>query len=178
MQLPHRFHLQYTDKDGTKKEPVMIHRAIFGSFERFLGVITEHFKGAFPTWLAPEQVRILPVTTQDPEILNYCKKLYAKLAKENVRVKLDLRNEKLSYKIRDAQSGMKVPYSLVIGGNEVKDNTVTVRLHGYQNTETVPFKDFNAALLKDIKTRASKRAYKSENVEIKTYTAPKTVKPF
>ncbi len=178
MQLPHRFHLQYTDKDGTKKEPVMIHRAIFGSFERFLGVITEHFKGAFPTWLAPEQVRILPVTTQDPEILNYCKKLYAKLAKENVRVKLDLRNEKLSYKIRDAQSGMKVPYSLVIGGNEVKDNTVTVRLHGYQNTETVSFKDFNAALLKDIKTHASKRAYKSENVEIKTYTAPKTVKPF
>lgn len=159
MQLPHRFHLTYTDKDGSKKEPVMLHRAIFGSFERFLGIITENFKGAFPTWLAPEQVRILPVVTDDPKLMEYSNKLNKKLLGKGVRTTVDERNEKLSYKIRESISDMKLPYTIVIGQKEVENNTVTYRLHGHTDSRTVSEADFIKILLTDIKEKNPVRSY-------------------
>jgi len=175
MQLPHRFHLTYVDKDGSKKEPVMLHRAIFGSFERFLGIITENFKGSFPTWIAPEQVRILPVAIEDEKIMAYCHKLEKVLKDHDVRVRLDERNEKLSYKIRDAQSTMKVPYTLVIGAKEVEEGTVTYRLHGYQKTATVSEKAFLKTLYSDIDSRKVRRAYPDEKADIPVYRMPHTI---
>ena len=157
MQLPHRFHCAYTDKDGKKKEPVMLHRAIFGSFERFFGIITENFKGAFPTWLAPEQVRIMPVN-DDEAIMKYCKEVKAKLEKNHVRVSLDERNEKLSYKIRDAQT-KKIPYTLVIGLKEATAKDLTYRLYGHMDSKTVKENDFLKIVTKDISTKAFKREY-------------------
>ena len=158
MQLPHRFHLKYTDKNGKKVEPVMIHRAIFGSFERFVGVITENFKGAFPTWLAIEQVRIIPVNSEDKQLLAYAEKINKALLKHNIRTSIDTRNEKLNYKIRDAQH-MKVAYSIVIGNNEVNDLSITYRLQGHMDSRTVSFKDFIKLINKDIKDKNPKRSY-------------------
>jgi len=122
-QLPQRFNLHYIDKDGNKKTPIMIHRAIFGSFDRFIGIITEHFAGAFPTWLAPVQVRILPIADAHKE---YANKLKEQLENEEVRVELDDRQEKIGYKIREAQL-QKIPYMLIIGDKEVEENAVGVR---------------------------------------------------
>lgn len=156
MQLPHRFKCTYISKDGTEKEPVMIHRAIFGSIERFLAIITENYKGAFPTWLAPEQCRILVVNNTDLAQMDYAKKVYAKLKKHNVRVSLDDRNEKLGYKFRDAQM-MKVSYTLVIGNREAEDETLTYRIHGSKDAKTVTLSQFVSLINKDIKTRAYKR---------------------
>ena len=157
MQLPHRFHLTYTDKDGKEKEPVMLHRAILGSFERFLGIITENFKGAFPTWLSPEQVRILPVN-DDEATKKYCEKIASSLHHKGVRVSVDSRNEKLNYKIREAQT-KKVPYTLVLGGKEVENGNITYRLYGHMDSKTVPTPVFEKILLKDIRTKAVKRDY-------------------
>ena len=122
-QLPQRFNLSYIDKDGNKKTPIMVHRAILGSFERFIGIITEHFAGAFPTWLAPVQVKLLPISDAQVE---YSKKLKSEFEKQGLRVELDDRNEKIGYKIREAQLE-KVPYMLVIGDKEVNENKVSVR---------------------------------------------------
>ena len=122
-QLPQRFNLHYIDKDGNKKTPIMIHRAIFGSFDRFIGIITEHFAGAFPTWLAPVQVRILPIVDTHKE---YANKLKEQLENVNIRVELDEREEKIGYKIREAQL-QKIPYMLIIGDKEVEANAVGVR---------------------------------------------------
>ena len=122
-QLPQRFNLSYIDKDGNKKTPIMIHRAIFGSFDRFIGIITEHFAGAFPTWLAPVQVRILPIADAHKE---YASKLKEQLENEGIRVELDDRQEKIGYKIREAQL-QKIPYMLIIGEKEVEANAVGVR---------------------------------------------------
>ena len=122
-QLPQRFNLHYIDKDGNKKTPIMIHRAIFGSFDRFIGIITEHFAGAFPTWLAPVQVRILPIADTHKE---YANKLKEQLENVNIRVELDEREEKIGYKIREAQL-QKIPYMLIIGDKEVEANAVGVR---------------------------------------------------
>ena len=122
-QLPQRFNLHYIDKDGNKKTPIMIHRAIFGSFDRFIGIITEHFAGAFPTWLAPVQVRILPIADAHKE---YASKLKQQLEDEGIRVELDDRQEKIGYKIREAQL-QKIPYMLIIGEKEVEENAVGVR---------------------------------------------------
>ncbi len=122
-QLPQRFNLSYIDKDGNKKTPIMIHRAIFGSFDRFIGIITEHFAGAFPTWLAPVQVRILPIADAHKE---YASKLKEQLEDEGLRVELDDRQEKIGYKIREAQL-QKIPYMLIIGEKEVEANAVGVR---------------------------------------------------
>lgn len=158
MQLPHRFHLTYTDKDGTKKEPVMLHRAIFGSIERFVGILTENFKGSFPTWLAPEQVRILPVAPDDEAQIAFCKKVLSALKRKNIRVKLDDRNEKLSYRIHDSQS-MKVSYTLVIGAKEAENGDVTYRIHGAKDTRTVPFQAFEKILTDDIKKKKARRSY-------------------
>ncbi|MBO5413691.1 MAG: threonine--tRNA ligase [Clostridia bacterium] len=122
-QLPQRFNLSYIDKEGNKKTPIMIHRAIFGSFDRFIGIITEHFAGAFPTWLAPVQIRILPIADKHKE---YSQKLLKQLEELDLRVEIDEREEKIGYKIREAQL-QKIPYMLVIGDKEVEANAVGVR---------------------------------------------------
>jgi len=121
--LPERFKLEYVDADGSRKRPVAIHRAIFGSFERFIGVITEHFAGAFPTWLAPVQARVLPISEKHIE---YARSVYARLRAARIRVELDDRNEKLGYRVRDAQV-RKVPYMLVVGEREREAGTVSLR---------------------------------------------------
>ncbi|MCD7844414.1 MAG: threonine--tRNA ligase [Oscillospiraceae bacterium] len=122
-QMPERFDLEYVGADGEKHRPVMIHRVVLGSIERFIGVITEHFAGAFPTWLSPVQVKILPITDRTHE---YAKEVAAKLEAAGVRTEVDLRNEKLGFKIREAQME-KVPYKLVVGDKEAADGTVAVR---------------------------------------------------
>ena len=122
-QLPQRFNLSYIDKDGSKKTPIMIHRALFGSFDRFIGIITEHFAGAFPTWLASVQIRILPIADKHKE---YSQKLLKEFEELDLRVELDDREEKIGYKIREAQL-QKIPYMLIIGDKEVEANAVGVR---------------------------------------------------
>ena len=122
-QLPERFDLEYVGEDGLKHRPVMIHRVVFGSIERFIGVITEHFAGAFPLWLAPVQVKVLPVTERAHD---YATQIAAKLDAAGVRVENDLRSEKLGYKIREAQV-QKVPYMLVVGDRDMENGTVSVR---------------------------------------------------
>ena len=123
MQLPKRFNLEYVDADGTKKEPIMIHRVIYGSLDRFLGIITENFAGAFPLWLTPVQVAILNITENS---LPYAKEVKEKLESAGFRVELDERNEKIGKKIREAQL-QKIPYMLVIGDNEARDKKIAVR---------------------------------------------------
>ena len=122
-QLPERFHLEYTGEDGQKHRPVMIHRVVFGSIERFIGVITEHFAGAFPLWLAPVQVKVLPVTERAHE---YARELAQKMENMGLRVESDCRSEKLGYKIREAQM-QKIPYMLVVGDRDMENGTVSVR---------------------------------------------------
>ena len=122
-QLPERFELEYTGEDGQKHRPVMIHRVVLGSIERFIGVITEHFAGAFPVWLAPEQVRLLPVTDRAAE---RCQELCKEMEAAGLRVSTDLRSEKIGYKIREAQL-QKIPYMLVIGDKEVESGELAVR---------------------------------------------------
>ncbi|KAI4453908.1 threonine-trna ligase [Holotrichia oblita] len=123
MQMPKRFNLEYTDKDGNKKEPVMIHRVIYGSIDRFMGIITEHFAGAFPLWLAPVQVKIMNIAENS---LEYAKEIVALLQAQGFRIELDDRNEKIGKKIRDAQL-MKVPYMIVVGEQEKEQKLVAVR---------------------------------------------------
>ena len=151
MNLPERFDLTYVDKDGLKKRPIMIHRACFGSIERFVGVITEHYAGAFPTWIAPTQVNILPVNNEHH--LEYSKKVLNELLELNVRAKLDDSSDKLGYKLRQSQI-KKIPYTIVIGDNEVKNNSVTYRLYGTNEQITVSLDDFKALILKSIKERS------------------------
>ncbi len=122
-QLPQRFELYYIDKNGEKKTPIMVHRAIFGSFERFIGIITEHFAGAFPTWLAPVQVKIIPIAEAHHEYANEVKQI---LEEKGIRVEVDDRNEKMGYKIREAQTE-KIPYMFVIGEKEMESRTISVR---------------------------------------------------
>jgi threonyl-tRNA synthetase len=122
-QQPERFRLEYIDTDGQPKRPVMVHRAIFGSFERFVGILTEHYAGAFPTWLAPVQARVLPISEKFGE---YARKVHDRLRAARIRSELDDRNEKLGYRIRDAQL-RKVPYMLVCGGREAESETVSLR---------------------------------------------------
>jgi threonyl-tRNA synthetase len=121
--LPERFDLTYVDADGHAKRPVAIHRAIFGSFERFIGILTEHFAGAFPVWLAPVQARVLPISEK---FIDYARVVHQRLRAARIRAELDDRNEKLGYRIRDAQV-RKVPYMLVVGGREAEQGTVSLR---------------------------------------------------
>ena len=151
MNLPQRFNCYYIDKDGSKKQPIMLHRAMLGSIERFLGVITENFAGAFPTWCTPVQVKILPVNNNYH--LEYSKKLYATLKDQKLRVELDESEEKLGYKIRNAQL-MKIPYSLVIGDKEVKENTVTYRKYGSEKQVTVSIDEFIKMINEEVESKA------------------------
>ena len=150
MQLPERFELEYTGADGQKHRPVMIHRAAFGSIERFIGVITEHFAGAFPTWLAPEQVRVLPITDRAADA---SRQAQAALAARGVRVECDLRNEKIGFKIREAQV-QKVPYMLVLGDKEVAEGLVSVRSRRDGDLGTMTLEAFMDKLLEEIATKA------------------------
>lgn len=126
MQLPERFELEYTDKDGSKKRPVMIHRVVFGSVERFIGIITEHFAGHFPTWLAPVQVKLLPISDKYMDYTNKVEKIFEE---NGIRVETDRRAEKIGYKIREARNE-RVPYIVVVGEKESNDNTLSVRCKG------------------------------------------------
>ena len=148
MNLPERFDLTYIDEQGEKKRPVMVHRALFGSIERFIGVITEHFAGAFPTWLAPVQVKVIPVNLEYHK--EYCESLASTFYDNKIRFEYDYRDEKLGYKIREAQT-KKIPYTLVIGDDEVKNNTVTYRKYGSQEQVTVPFNEFVEIINKHVK---------------------------
>ena len=136
--LPERFSMTYTGSDGNDHQPIMIHRALMGSLERFIGVLIEHYAGAFPLWMAPEQVRIMNITDDQAE---YCKKMFSDLREAGVRVETDLRNEKLNYKIREAQI-MKVPYMLIIGEREKEDGTVTVRKRNGDNLPPMSTREF------------------------------------
>ena len=149
-QLPERFQLEYTGADGEKHRPVMIHRVVFGSIERFIGVITEHFAGAFPVWLSPVQARVMPITDRASD---YAKQLAERLDQEGVRVDTDLRNEKIGYKIREAQM-QKLPYMLVVGDKEAEAGTVSVRTRGGVDLGAMPVEEFIAKIKEEIKTRA------------------------
>ncbi len=153
MNLPERFDLTYIDKDGSKKRPVMLHRVIFGSIERFIGILIEHYAGAFPTWLAPVQVTVIPVNNNYH--LEYAKEVYDALKEKNVRVELDDREEKLSYKMRDSQT-KKIPIILVLGDKEKDGNLVSYRRHGSDKTYSVDKDMFISLLLNEIKDKKSK----------------------
>ena len=124
MQMPERFDLEYVGADGEKHRPVMIHRVCFGSIERFIGILTEHYAGAFPLWLAPVQVKVMPITDRTN---NYAKHVADRLEKAGLRVETDLRNEKIGYKIREARSIDRVPYMLILGEKEVEAGNISVR---------------------------------------------------
>ena len=148
MQLPERFELEYVGADGEKHRPVMLHRTCLGSIERFIGVITEHFAGAFPLWLAPVQVKVMPITDRAADYARY---VASNLTRAGLRVETDLRNEKIGYKIREAQ-GQKIPYMLVLGDKEAEAGNVSVRtLSGEQSVEEL--RAFTERLLTDVKSR-------------------------
>ena len=149
MNLPERFQIEYVGEDGQKHRPIMIHRACFGSMERFIGILTEHYAGAFPTWMAPVQVKILPISEKHVE---YAKELAKQMHRDYVRVEVDDRSEKIGYKIRQAQMA-KVPYMLVVGDKEVEESTVNVRKHGGDELGSVPFEEFFNSIKIEIKER-------------------------
>ena len=148
-QMPERFELEYADADGQAKRPVMIHRAIFGSFERFIGILTEHFAGAFPTWLAPVQARVLPISEK---VHDYARTVHGRLRAAGIRAELDDRNEKLGYKIREAQVE-KVPYMLVVGEREAREGAVAVRRRSGEDLGPVALDRFIA----DIQAETARR---------------------
>ena len=148
---PDRFSLEYVDSDGQAKRPVMIHRAIFGSFERFIGILTEHYAGAFPTWLAPVQARVLPISEKHAA---YARTVHATLRAARVRAELDDRNEKLGYRIREAQL-RKVPYMLVAGERESQSGTVSLRHRTGEDLGAIPLDRVLADLAREIGARAS-----------------------
>ena len=149
MNLPERFQIEYVGEDGQKHRPIMIHRACFGSMERFIGILTEHYAGAFPTWMAPVQVKILPISEKHVE---YAKELAKQMHRDYVRVEVDDRSEKIGYKIRQAQMA-KVPYMLVVGDKEVEEGTVNVRKHGGDELGSVSFEEFFNSIKIEIKER-------------------------
>jgi threonyl-tRNA synthetase len=150
-QQPDRFGLEYIDSDGQPKRPVMVHRAIFGSFERFIGILTEHYAGAFPTWLAPVQARVIPISEK---FADYARGVHERLRAAHVRSELDDRNEKLGYRIREAQLS-RVPYMLVCGGREAEAGTVGVRHRTGDDVGAVPLDRAVADLVREIGTRAT-----------------------
>ncbi|MBU1144825.1 MAG: threonine--tRNA ligase [Firmicutes bacterium] len=150
MNLPERFDLAYIDHFGEKQRPVMLHRALFGSIERFIGILIEHYAGAFPTWLAPVQVKVIPVNLMYHEA--YSDTLVKRLMDEDIRVEKDFRDEKLGYKIREAQT-KKIPYQIVIGDQEVNDQLVTYRKYGQTDQVTVSIDEFIKMIKKEIKEK-------------------------
>ena len=149
-QLPQRFELYYIDKNGEKKTPIMVHRAIFGSFERFIGILTEHFAGAFPTWLAPVQVKIIPIAEAHHEYANEVKQI---LEEKGIRVEVDDRNEKMGYKIREAQTE-KIPYMFVIGEKEMESRTISVRRRKVGDMGTKSLEEAVCQVMKEIEDKS------------------------
>ncbi|MGR0117968.1 threonine--tRNA ligase [Bacillus halotolerans] len=149
-QMPEKFDLTYINEHNEKVRPVVIHRAVFGSIDRFFGILIEHFGGAFPVWLAPVQVQIIPVSHVH---LDYCEKVQSELKRLGIRVNIDERNEKLGYKIRESQM-QKIPYMLVLGDQEVSEKAVNVRQFGHQKSEQVPFQVFKENIVKQVKNRS------------------------
>lgn len=150
--LPAKFNLTYVDKDGQKKTPVVLHRAILGSLDRFMAYILEETKGNLPLWLAPVQAMILPVKNDEEELNAYAHDLYGYLLDNNIRADIDERAEKLGYRVREAQV-KKIPYLIILGKQEAQDGTVSYRLHGQQNTTTVSKDEFLAMLKDEIATK-------------------------
>jgi threonyl-tRNA synthetase len=149
--LPRRFELEYIAEDGKAHQPLMCHRALYGSVERFFGILVEHYAGAFPVWLAPVQVSVMPITDRQ---LDYARSVYERLMTAGFRVHLDDRKEKVNLKIREAQL-QKVPYMLVLGDREAQDNTVSVRNRKHGDQGVKPFDEFVANLTKLVDTKAS-----------------------
>ena len=149
-QLPERFELEYVGEDGAKHRPIMIHRVVLGSIERFIGVITEHFAGAFPVWLAPVQVKVMTITDRSRD---WAVEVAKRLEAAGIRVETDLRNEKIGYKIREAQS-LKIPYMLVLGDKEAEAGTVSVRTRAGGDKGAMPLDEFTAEILEQIKARS------------------------
>jgi threonyl-tRNA synthetase len=149
-QLPRRFDLEYMAQDGTRQTPIVIHRAIFGSLERFIGVIVEHFAGAFPTWLAPVQAVVLPIS--DEKHLDYARSVRDRLRRSGVRADLEP-YESLNYRIRQAEK-RKVPYILVVGDRECEDGTAAVRRHRVKEQRVVPVEEVAAEIAESIRARA------------------------
>jgi threonyl-tRNA synthetase len=150
MNLPERFDCFYIDSNGEKKRPIMLHRACLGSIERFIGILIEHYAGAFPTWMAPVQVNLLPVNNDYH--LEYTNKLLSLLKEEEIRVEKDDANEKLGYRLRNSVM-RKIPYTVVIGDNEVNNNLVTYRKYGSQEQITVSYDEFLSLLKTNIKNK-------------------------
>jgi threonyl-tRNA synthetase len=150
MQLPERFDLTYIDADGSKKRPVMLHRVIYGSIERFIGILIEHFAGCFPLWMAPVQVNVIPVKNEYH--LEYAEKLVKLLEEAGLRVNLDAREEKLGYRMREAQT-RKYNYNLILGNSERDENKVSFRKHGSEETVTMEIDEFINMLLNEIKNK-------------------------
>lgn len=146
-QMPEKFDLTYIGEDGQKHRPVMVHRVVYGSIERFIALLTEHYAGAFPTWLAPVQVRILPISDRHEE---YAHALRARLNELEIRAEVDDRREKISYKIREAQT-LKIPFALVVGDQEAETNSVAVRRYGQGNAgEKLSVDEFIALIKEEI----------------------------
>ncbi|PDY46844.1 threonine--tRNA ligase [Bacillus pseudomycoides] len=152
-QMPEKFDLNYIDERNEKRRPVVIHRAVLGSFDRFLGILIEHFGGAFPTWLAPVQIKVIPVSNQVHE--QYTKEIDEKLKSVGLRAERDARSEKLGYKIREAQL-QKIPYILVIGDKEMENGSVNVRKYGEEKSEVVSLSAFMESIRKEVYNKGSK----------------------
>lgn len=148
-QMPEKFDLTYIGEDGEKHRPVMIHRVVYGSIERFIALLTEHYAGAFPVWLAPEQVRILPITDKHNQ---YAEEVQNRLKELDIRVHKDDRREKINYKIREAQTD-KIPFTLVVGEKEMENGSVSVRRYGRQETAVMPLADFERLILDEIQSK-------------------------
>ncbi|SHE83267.1 threonyl-tRNA synthetase [Thermoanaerobacter uzonensis DSM 18761] len=149
-QMPERFELEYIGPDGEKHRPIMLHRVIYGSIERFIGILTEHFAGAFPTWLAPVQVKVLPISDKH---YAYAQNVYGRLLENDIRAELDDRNEKIGYKIREAQL-QKIPYMLIVGDKEVEQGTVSLRSRKEGDLGAISLNEFIEKILKEIATKA------------------------
>jgi len=143
--MPERFELEYTDADGAHKRPVMIHRALFGSMERFIGILLENCGGALPLWLAPIQVRVLPISDR---FVDYARTVASRLSEESVRVVVDERNEKIGYKIRESEM-LKTPFMVIVGDKEEQSGCVSVRRHGQGDLGSQPVEQFLALLLEN-----------------------------
>jgi threonyl-tRNA synthetase len=150
-QLPQRFDLEYIGEDGQKHQPIMVHRVVFGSIERFIGILIEHFAGKFPVWISPLQVKILPITDKQAD---YANEICKKMREAGIRVKVDSRSEKIGYKIREAQME-KVPYMLVIGAKEEEEGMVAVRRRDKGDMGAVSADEFIQTVLGDIANKTA-----------------------
>ena len=151
--LPKRFDIKYQDKDGQLKTPLMLHRVIFGSMERFHGILIEHYAGAFPTWLAPTQVAIVPISND--KHTDFAEVVYKKMREAGIRVNLDDRSESMNYKIRESLQDKKIPYVCVIGDREIENNAVAVRARGIGQVGTFGIDEFISKIVEETKSRAN-----------------------